>query len=62
MEFESKLNSVRIGVDKSNKQLSNIENNTKFYKLREKVIKFYSDSFKMAHKTAYDSKCFKGYQ
>ena len=32
--FESKLSSVRIGGNKSNKMLSEIENITKFYKSR----------------------------
>ena len=49
-----KLSSVRIGGNKSNKQLSEIENITKFYKLRE-VIKFYNDYFKMGHKAAYEN-------
>ena len=38
MEFESKLSSVRVVGNKSDKQLSKIENFTKFYKSREKVI------------------------
>ena len=38
MEFESKLSSVRVVDNKSNKQLSKIENFTKFYKSREKLI------------------------
>ena len=54
MEFESKLSSVRLGGKKSDKQLSEIEYITKFYKSREKVIKFYNDYFKMVHKAAYD--------
>ena len=32
----------------------------KFYKSQEEAIKFYNDYFKMAHKTAYDSKYKKG--
>ena len=56
MKFESKLSSVRIGGNKSNKQLSEIEHITTFYKSGEEVIKFYNDYFKMVHKTAYDSK------
>ena len=32
-KFESKLSSVELGGNKSNKQLSKIENITKFYKL-----------------------------
>ena len=38
-EFESKLSSVRIRGNKSNKQLSEIEDVTKFYKLPEKLLK-----------------------
>ena len=38
MEFELKLSSVRVVDNKSNKQLSKIENFTKFYKSREKLI------------------------
>ena len=56
MKFESKLNSVRIGGNKSNKQLGEIEHITTFYKSGEEVIKFYNDYFKIVHKTAYDSK------
>ena len=55
-----KLSSVRIGGNKSNKPLSEIKNITKFYKSREKFIKFYIDYFKMVHKAAYDSKHGKG--
>ena len=40
MEFESKLSSVKVGGNKSDKQLSEIENITKYYKPREEVIKF----------------------
>ena len=32
MKFQSKLDSVRIGGNKSNKQLSDMENIKKFYK------------------------------
>ena len=56
MEFESKLSSIRLGGHKSNKQLSEIENITNFYKLREQVIKFYNDYFKVVHKAIYDAK------
>ena len=35
---ESKLSSVKIGSNKSNKQLSEIESIMKFYKLREEII------------------------
>ena len=56
MEFEAKLNTVRIGGSKSDKQLSNIKNNTKFCKSREEVIKFYNDCFKMVNKATYDAK------
>ena len=41
MKFQSKWSSVRIGNNKSHKELSETENIKKFYKLREKVIKFY---------------------
>ena len=56
MEFQSKLSSVRMGGNKSNKLLSEIENITNFYKSREEVIKFYNDYFKVVHKAAYGSK------
>ena len=56
MEIQLKLSSVRIGGNKSNKQLSKIENITKFYKSQEEVIKFYNDYYKMVHKAAYGSK------
>ena len=49
MEFKSKLSSGRVGGNKSDKQLSEIKNITKFYKLRIHVIEFY-DYFKMVHK------------
>ena len=55
MEFESKLSSARVGGNKSDKQLSETENITKFYKSQE-VIKFYNDSFEMVYKAAYDVK------
>ena len=55
-EFQPILSSVRIRGNKSNKQLSEIENITKFYKSREEVIKFYNDYFKMVYKAANDSK------
>ena len=54
-ESGSNLSSVSIGDNKSNKQLSEIENITKFYKSQE-VIKFYNNYFEMVHKAAYDSK------
>ena len=41
--------------NKSNKQLSEIENTTKFQKSQDEVMK-YKDYFKMVHKVAYDSK------
>ena len=47
MEFESKLRSGRIGGNKAHKQLIETENIAEFYKLRDKVIKFYHDYFKM---------------
>ena len=43
IKFESKLTSVRIGGNKLNKQLSEIENFTKFYKSWKVFIKFYID-------------------
>ena len=46
--------------NKSNKQLSEIENITNFEKSQEEVINFYNDYFKMLHKAAYDSKHGKG--
>ena len=57
---ESKLRSVRVAGNKSDKQLSETEKNRKFYKSRGKVIKFYNDYFKMVHKAAYDVKYGKG--
>ena len=42
--------------NKSNKQLSEIENITNFYKSEAEVIKFCNDYFKMVHKAAYDWK------
>ena len=60
MEFQSKLSSIRMGSNKSNRRLSEIENIANFYKLREEVIKCYNDSFKMVHKAAYDPKHEKG--
>ena len=58
MEFqmESKLSSVKIGGNKSNKQLSEIENITNFYKLRQEVIKFHNNYFMMLHKAEYGLK------
>ena len=53
MEFEFKLSSARDGGNKSEKQLSEIENTMKFYQSLEKVLKFYNDYFKIIHKTAY---------
>ena len=47
MEFEPKLSSVKIGRNKSDKQVSKIENITKCYKFC---------NFKMVDKAAYDSK------
>ena len=55
-EFESKLISVRIGGNKSKKQLSEIENITKFYKSQEEVNKYYNDYLEMVHKDTYDWK------
>ena len=45
-----------MGGNKSNKQLSETENITKFYKSWQKVIKFYNDFLKIIHKATYDSK------
>ena len=61
MEFESKLGSVRIGCNKSDKQLNEIESITRFHKSREEFNNFYNDYFKMEHK-AYDSKLGKGFK
>ena len=47
MEFESKLGSVRIGCNKSDKQLNEIESITRFHKSREEFNNFYNDYFKM---------------
>ena len=44
MEFKLKLSTLRIGCNKSDKQLSEIENITKVYKLQEEVIKIYNDT------------------
>ena len=54
MEFESKLSSVRVGNNISEKKLS--ENITKVYKSREEVINFFNDYFKRVHKAKYDAK------
>ena len=51
-----KLSSIRIGGIKSNKQLSTADNITKFYNLLEKVIKSYSNHFKLVHNVACDAK------
>ena len=60
MEFESKLSSIRSGGQKSNKQLTTIDNIIKnFYKLREEFIQFFNDYFKMVHKTTYYAKHWK---
>ena len=56
IEFNSKLSSTRIGRNKSDEQLSAIDNITKFYNSREEVIKIYNDFFKMLHKAAYNAK------
>ena len=60
MEFQLKLSSLTMRDNKSNKQLSEIENITNFEKWQEEVINFYNDYFKMLHKAAYDSKHGKG--
>ena len=56
IEFESKFSSVTIGGNKLDKQLCEIENITKFYKLPEEVIKFYNDYSKMVNKAPFDAK------
>ena len=43
MEFQWKLSSVRMGGNKPNKQLSEIENFMAFCKSREEVMKFYNE-------------------
>ena len=60
MGFESKLNGVRVGGNKSERQQSEIDIIRKIYKSREEVIKFYSSSFKIANKAACDAKHEKG--
>ena len=56
MELESKLSSVRVGGNKSDKQLSEMENITKFDRWRKEVIEFHNDYFKTVHKVAYNAK------
>ena len=56
MEFQSKLISVRMGGNKSNKSLIQIENIMNFYKWWQEVFISYNDYFKMVHKAANDSK------
>ena len=56
MEFQWKSSSVRMGGNKPNKQLSEIENFMTFCKSREEVMKFCYEYFMMVHKVAYDSK------
>ena len=60
MEFKSKLCSVRAVGEKSDEQLSTIENITKFCNSREEILNFYNDYFKMVHKATYDIKNGKG--
>ena len=60
MEFKLTLRIVRVGDKKWNKQLSTIDNITKFYKSQEQVIKFYNDYFKIIHKATYIGKNGKG--
>ena len=61
MEFELKLSSVKIGGTKSGKELSEIEDITKFYISPETFIKFYNDYFvHKIHKAASDWKLGKG--
>ena len=52
MELESKLSSARVGGNKSDKQLSEMENITKFDRWRKEVIEFHNDYFKTVHKVA----------
>ena len=52
MEFESKLNSAKVGGNKSDKKLSEMENVMKFYKSQDKIVEFYNDYFKMVLKAA----------
>ena len=56
MELESKLSIVRVGGNKSDKQLSEMENITKFERWLKEVIKFHNDYFKTVHKVAYNAK------
>ena len=51
---------MRIGGNKSNKPLKEIENIRKFYKSREDVNRFYNDYFKMVDKAAFGPKHGKG--
>ena len=60
MGFQSKLISVTMGDNKSNRWLIQIENIMNFYKSWQEVFRSYNDYFKMAHKTANDSKHGKG--
>ena len=60
MEFELKLSSVRVVGNKSDKQLSEIENTTKIDNSRKEDIKFYKDYSKMVRKAAYRVKHGKG--
>ena len=59
MEFRSKLSYVKIGSNKLDVQLCQIENITKFYNSQKGVIKFF-DYFKILHKAAYHAKYGKG--
>ena len=60
MKFKSNLNSVSIGVNKSDQLLSRKDNITKFHNCQEEVIKLYNKYFKMIHKAVFDAKYGKG--
>ena len=47
---------LNVEGNKPDKQLSEIENITKFYKFRQEGFKFNNNYFKMVYKAAYDAK------
>ena len=55
MELGSKLGSGRVGGNKTDKQLSEIEN-------REEVIQFYNNYFKIVYNATYNKKNGKGFK
>ena len=55
MELGSKLGSGRVGGNKTDKQLSEIEN-------REEVIQFYNNYFKIVYNATYNTKNGKGFK